>query len=149
MENKKIGVGVGVLLVKDGKVLLGKRHESAQKAESSLKGEGTWTMPGGKLEFGEDFEDAATRELLEETGIKAKRVKVVCVNNDKIDTAHFVTIGVLCEEWEGEPKVMEPDQITEWYWFAMEDLPYPIYFPSAKILMNLRKDRFYLSEKYA
>ncbi len=41
--------------LKDGKVLLGKRHDDPEKASSLLKGAGTWTMPGGKLDFSETF----------------------------------------------------------------------------------------------
>ena len=69
MEKKFVKVGFGVLLWKDSKVLLGKRHDDAVKASSELHGEGTWTMPGGKMHFQESFEDAAKRELEEETGI--------------------------------------------------------------------------------
>jgi len=46
--NKKPGVGVGVIILKDSKVLLGKRHSDARKADSELHREGTWTLPGGK-----------------------------------------------------------------------------------------------------
>ena len=60
---KKVGVGFGVMLMKEGKVLLGKRHVDPEKADSELHGEGTWTMPGGKLEYGESFEDGAKREV--------------------------------------------------------------------------------------
>jgi len=50
---KKVGVGFGVMLLRDGKILLGKRHGDPQKGGGSLNGEGKWSMPGGKLEFGE------------------------------------------------------------------------------------------------
>ena len=143
MDEKRVGTGVGIVLMKDGKILLGKRNDDPDKAKSLLNGAGTWTMPGGKLRFGEEFEQAARRELLEETGVIAKKIKVICVNNDITDNAHFVTVGVLCEVWEGEPKVMEPDQITEWGWFDLNNPPFPIYVPSAKILMNLRGGKFY------
>ncbi|HUW43730.1 MAG TPA: NUDIX domain-containing protein, partial [Bacillota bacterium] len=106
MENK-IGAGVGIMIMKEGKVLLGKRHEDPEKADSELKGEGTWTMPGGKLHFQETFEECAKRETREEIGIKLNNVKVICVNNDHINTAHFVTIGLFSDDFEGEPKVME------------------------------------------
>ena len=56
-DTKKPGVGFGVILLKDKKVLLGKRHEDSKKADSELHGEGAWTLPGGKLEFGEEFEE--------------------------------------------------------------------------------------------
>ena len=85
MEKKpKVGVGFGVMILnkKERKILLGKRHEDPKKADSELSGEGTWTMPGGKLEFQETFEKGAFREVLEETGIKLKSAKVICINND-------------------------------------------------------------------
>jgi len=140
MEEKRIGVGVGVMILKGGKVLLGKRT----KTSNLLKGAGTWSMPGGKLRFGETFEEGAKRETFEETGIKLIRAKVICVNNDKIDTAHFVTIGLLAEKFEGEPQVKEPDKITRWCWFDLGDLPTPLYFPTARVLENYQRKKFYL-----
>ena len=143
-ENKKVGAGLGVMMIKNGKVLLGKRHVDPKKADSELHGEGTWTMPGGKLEFGESFEDGARREVLEETGLQLNEVRVMCVNNDKNEHAHFITIGLFSDNFSGEPKVMEPDEIVEWQWFDLNDLPTPLYFPSGKIIENYRKKSFYI-----
>lgn len=143
-EKKKPGVGVGVMILKDGKILLGKRNEDREKASSALNGAGTWTMPGGKLEFGETFEQAAKRETVEETGITLKSAKVICINQDIIETAHFITIGLLSENFEGEAKAMEPDVINDWQWFSLNDLPQPLYFPSAKVIENYKQKRFYI-----
>ena len=44
--DKKLGVGCGIMVLRDNKVLLGKRHDDPEKADSELYGEGTWTMPG-------------------------------------------------------------------------------------------------------
>jgi 8-oxo-dGTP diphosphatase len=134
----KVGVGVGVALVRDGKVLLGHRHDDPEKAGSLLHGEGTWTVPGGKLDFGESLEDGACRETLEEIGIKIdpNKLKLVSVGNERVPDAHFVTIGFVCEDFSGEPKVMEPDEITEWRWFDLNDLPKPMFFPTEKMLKN-------------
>jgi 8-oxo-dGTP diphosphatase len=145
MEEKKIGVGVGVIVFKDNKILLGKRNGDPAKALSALKGEGTWTMPGGKLHFGETFEQAAKREALEETGIVLNKVQVIAINNDQVEDAHFVTIGLFCDDFSGEPKDMEPDEITQWQWFDLNILPSPLYFPSAKILKNYKSQQFYIS----
>jgi 8-oxo-dGTP diphosphatase len=143
-EEKKIGVGFGVMILKDRKILLGKRNEDAKKADSALRGEGTWTMPGGKLEYGESFEEGARREVKEETGIELGNVKIICVNNDKNEHAHFVTIGMLSTEIRGDARVMEPDEITEWKWFASRDLPINIFPPSKKVLENYKHKKFYL-----
>jgi 8-oxo-dGTP diphosphatase len=140
----KVGVGCGVLLLKNGKVLLGKRNEDPEKASSLLNGAGQWTMPGGKLEFGETFEEGARREVMEETSIRLNSARVIAVNNDIVETAHFVTVGLLSEDFEGEAKVMEPDEITEWGWFDLDSLPKPLYFPSEEILKNYLQKRFYL-----
>ena len=142
-EDRKVGVGFGVMILKDGKVLLGKRHEDPVKASSLLNGAGTWTMPGGKLHFGETFEEGAKREVIEETGMKLNKVDVICVSNDMVETAHFVTIGLFSDAFEGEASVMEPDEITEWRWFDLDDLPNPIFFPSAKVLKNYLDKKFY------
>jgi len=136
--NKKPGVGVGIMILKDNKVLLGKRHGDPKKADSELHGEGSWTMPGGKLHFKEELKDAAWREVFEETGIKPdkEKLEIISVTNDVVEDAHFVTIGFLCQDFKGEPGVMEPDEITEWRWFELNNLPSPVFFPSEKIIKN-------------
>jgi 8-oxo-dGTP diphosphatase len=129
-------VGICVVIIKDNKVLLGKRNEDPNKADSELHREGTWSCPGGILEFGEKIEDCAKRETIEETGIKINKIKLISVTNDIVSDAHFVTLGFLCEDFKGEPKVMEPDEITEWKWFFIDNLPKPMFFPSEKSINN-------------
>lgn len=146
-EKKRVGAGVGVMILnKEGKLLLGKRHDDPEKASSMLRGEGTWSMPGGKLDFGESFEEGARREVAEETGLKLNKVDVICINNDKVPTAHFVTIGLFSNDFEGVPKVMEPDEITEWRWFSLDNLPERVFFPCTKILENYKKKKFYITQ---
>jgi len=142
-QRKYARAGIGIMVLKNRKVLLGKRHPDPEKASSLLHGEGTWTMPGGKLDFGEDLIEAAKREVFEETGLKAKDLKVISVTNDIVYDAHFVTIAFLCEKFKGEPKVVEPDEITEWKWFELDELPKPMYFPCEKIIKNYLAKRVY------
>lgn len=145
MENKKPGVGVGIMILNENKVLLGKRHGDPEKADSELHGESSWTMPGGKLHFGETLKNAACREVFEETGIKidSESLKIISVTDDIIEDAHFVTIGFLCEQEVEESKVMEPDEITEWEWFDLDHLPSPIFFPSRRVLENYLAKKIY------
>lgn len=146
VAGKKPGVGFGVMILRRGKVLLGHRNENPEKASSLLHGEGSWTMPGGKLNFQEELKKGAIREVLEETGIKVKNLKVISISNDIVTDAHFLTIGFLTEDFEGEPKVMEPEEITEWNWFDLNALPSPLYFPSGKIIKNYLARKIYQDE---
>jgi 8-oxo-dGTP diphosphatase len=57
MEENRPKVGIGVFIFKDGKFLMGCRK--------GTHGAGTWSVPGGHLEFGESFEECAEREALE------------------------------------------------------------------------------------
>ncbi len=129
------------------KVLLGQRHPDPVKADSAMHGEGTWTMPGGKLHFGESFEEGACREVMEEIGVKIepKDLKVISLTNDIVSDAHFVTIGMLCEIKDGkcEPRVMEPDEITKWKWFDLNALPKPLFKPSEKVIKNYKAGKIY------
>lgn len=145
-ENKTVGTGVGIMILKNGKVLLGRRHSDPQKADSALRGEGTWCMPGGKLHFGETLEKGAEREVYEETGICLKNLRFLCVNNDKNEHAHFVTVGMISDDFGGEPRIMEPDEIVEWKWFSIDNLPDPVFPSSKKMISNYRKKIPYIPE---
>ena len=133
MENDVIRVGVGVIILKDGKVLLGKHND------------GEWRLPGGKMELGEEFEQTAKRKIFEETGLNLNRIKIICANNDKLKNGHWVSIGALSEDFSEEPIGKEPDKVSAWEWFKIENPPFPVFLPSAKILMNYRKGTFYFT----
>ena len=144
-SKKRPGVGVGIMILNGNKVLLGHRNPDPEKADSQLHGEGTWTMPGGKLHFGESLEEAAIREVEEETGMKLekKSLRFISLSNDFVKDAHFITIGFLCEEFEGKPKATEPDEITEWKWFSLNSLPSPMFLASEKLINNFKDGKIY------
>lgn len=131
MENQNqthVRVGVGVIIVNDGKVLLGKRKGS--------HGAGTWAFPGGHLEFGESFEDCAHREVYEETGVKIKNIKKVTFTNDPfpVEDKHYVTCYVKAEIDSGEVVIMEPHKCETWEWFDWGMFPEPIFIPLENLL---------------
>lgn len=143
-----MGAGVGVMLIRDGKILLGKRNDDPVKADSLLQGEGTWTLPGGKLDFGESLEDAAVRETMEETSIHVEKgsLELISISNDISPKAHFVTLGFRAAKFSGVPKTMEPEEIVEWKWFPLESLPEPLFPPSRNIILNYKSGCVYQSK---
>lgn len=148
VENNNIGVGFGVMILRNGKILLWQRHMDPAKADSELHGEWTRTMPWGKMHFHESFEDTCYRETLEETGLTINKdtIKIISITNDMVPDKHFVTIGFLSEDVVGEAQVMEPDEITQWKWFALDDLPTPLFFPSEKVIKNYLAGTIYMRD---
>ena len=122
MPNEQAKVGVGLLLVKDGKVLLGKRKGS--------HGAGEYAGPGGHLEYMESFETRALRELAEEAGteIKVKNLRFLCLTNlTKYAPKQYIDIGMIAEWESGEPENMEPESLEAWQWIDIDDLPEPMF----------------------
>lgn len=145
MEKQRPKVGVGIMILRDNKVLLGKRHDDAEKASSDLHGEGTWTMPGGKLDFQETLINGVAREVFEETGIKIdkSKTKIISVSDEIVPDNHYTTVGFLCQNFKGEPKIMEPEEITEWKWYNLDNLPEKVFLPSAKMIKAYLNNKIY------
>jgi 8-oxo-dGTP diphosphatase len=115
-------VGVGVFPLRDGKLLLGRRLSS--------HGVGEWNTPGGHLEYGEGILACAARELLEETGLSASKLRLVGVVNNLLgaeEKKHYITLCVVAEELTGTPRSCEPDKHESWGWFPLDALPHPLF----------------------
>jgi len=121
-ELERPQVGIGLLIVKDDLILLGKRKSS--------HGTGEFGGPGGHLEGMESFEECILRELEEEAGpdIRVKNLGFLCVTNlQKYPPKHYVDIGMVAEWEAGEPEVAEPHKLQSWDWYPMDDLPTPLF----------------------
>jgi 8-oxo-dGTP diphosphatase len=88
-------------------------------------------------------EEGARRELKEETGLDGSECEVVSMTNDIAYDKHYVTIGVVVGKFWGEPQVLEADKFEGWGWYDLNDLPAPLFIPSAKFIENFSKGRFY------
>ena len=133
-ENKKRPKAcVGVMILKDGKILIGKRKETA------THGPNEYSLPGGHIEADESFEQAILRETLEEAGIKIKNLKFLCVANTDAYKGYQSILVNFIADWEsGEPKDFEHENIGEWQWRDVDDLPLPLFIPT-KILIDSYK----------
>jgi len=124
-----VRVGVAVLIINQGKVLLGERIGS--------HGANTWATPGGHLEMGESIESCAAREVLEETGLEISAITQLGYTNDIFDAAkHYITLYVTAMSESQDAAVMEVDKCTQWQWFDMTELPSPLFKPMNNLLSN-------------
>jgi 8-oxo-dGTP diphosphatase len=125
-------IGVAVIVVKSGRVLLGKRK--------GAHGAGTWAFPGGHLAFGESFEACAYREVMEETGLLIHDLRIGPYTNDLFveEQKHYVTLFMISRYLKGQLQIREPDKCEIWDWFGWDHLPRPWFLP----LVNLRKLSF-------
>jgi len=137
MSEKITKVGIGVMILKDSKVLLGKRKNS--------HGDGEYAFPGGHLEYMESFEDCARREVKEECGIEIKNLEFLLAGNIKTYAPkHYVHIGFVSEWSKGEPKVLEEDKCESWGWYNIDDLPKPVFKLVELMISSYRKKVNYL-----
>ncbi|MCA0228139.1 NUDIX domain-containing protein [Patescibacteria group bacterium] len=128
MNKQEVRVGVGTFVFREGKFLMQQRQGS--------HGEGSWSVPGGHLEFGETPEETSKREVLEETGMDIKDVKFAAVTNDYFsdDGKHYVTWWTMSEWHSGEPYITEPDKCTAQMWVDFSSLPEPLFKPWEQLL---------------
>lgn len=113
-----IGVGVGALIFNDqGQVFMGKR---GPKARNEV---GKWEIPGGAVEFGETFEEAVKREVLEEYGVtvRVRELLQICDHLIFDEKEHWVSPTYICEIVEGEPCINEPEKCTEIGWYSPQE----------------------------
>lgn len=111
-------IGVGAIIIENGRVLLVKR------GHPPLAGE--WSIPGGVLEVGELLREAAIREAKEETGLTVEPGEILGVFDRLIRTGdrvqyHYVLIDFLCRRVSGEPQPgSDADEVR---WFLAEEIP--------------------------
>lgn len=105
-------VGVGAVIINNGKILLEKRKNDP--------GRGKWSVPGGLVELGERVEEAVIREVKEETGLDVEKPEHIdVVDNISFDEAgkikyHFVIIDYLVRLSGGALKAASDAEELEW-----------------------------------
>jgi len=113
-----IGIGCGALVINEkNEVLLIKRSAKARTEP------GSWSRPGGQVEFGETVEHAVEREMEEEVGIKVKAVKLLDMTQIIEEGKHWIAFGYLATYISGTPINKEPDKHEEIKWFSLDNLP--------------------------
>ncbi len=120
MADDRAKVGVGLLIFKDGKLLLAER-----KSDTHAGGE--YAGPGGHVEYGETLEECAIRETREECGIEITNVRVVAFGTIfSWHPYHYLAIGIAADWKSGDPQNLEPHKRTDWEWYSLDALPSPL-----------------------
>jgi 8-oxo-dGTP diphosphatase len=130
MGDKLVKVGVGVFVFKDGRFLMMQRQ--------GAHGAGSWSVPGGHIEFGESFAETAAREVMEETSMTIKNVRFGAVTNDyfKDEGKHYITVWMASDWASGEATITEPDRCLQLAWSSFDDLPEPLFLPWQGLLKS-------------
>ena len=111
-------VAIGAVVIQNKKVLLVKRNKEP--------GKGDWAIPGGSVKLGETLQQAAEREILEETGLRIRAKEPVYIFDAIIrDGAgqirfHYVIIDLMADFISGEPAAS--DDAADAGWFGPEEL---------------------------
>lgn len=109
---------VGVVCLKGSEVLLIRRGRPPRTGE--------WSLPGGRVEWGETVRAAALRELYEETGVEAEIIALIDVVDGLFDTdmgpemgRHYLLVDFVARWRGGEPRA--GDDATEARFFTLEE----------------------------
>jgi 8-oxo-dGTP diphosphatase len=109
-------VGIGAIIIQEGKILLEKRR--------SAPGKGKWSIPGGLVDLGENIEHAVVREVKEETGLDVAEPRLVdVVDHVNLDEKgavkyHFVIVDYLVNLVRGVPKAASDAEDLKWVPFS-------------------------------
>jgi len=124
-------IGVGALIVENGRVVVIKR------GKAPLLGE--WSIPGGMLELGETLRQGAEREALEETGLVVRATELLGVFDRIVPDEegnivyHYVLIDFLCQRLSGELRAGA--DAADAHWFTPEEIEkLPLALDTAQVI---------------
>jgi 8-oxo-dGTP diphosphatase len=131
-----IGVGVGAVIVNDrDEVLLLLRRKSPEA--------GSWSIPGGGVEWQETCQDAIVRECIEEVGVSVRVERFLTVVNHIVpeDRMHWVSIEFLCSVVEGHARNVGEQESSDLRWFPFSTLPKRLSQPSREAIQAFLSSR--------
>ena len=139
MEQMQARVGIGIMIFKDNKILLGRRLSS--------HGIGEFSFPGGHLEYKESIIDCAKREIAEECGVEVENIEFLMAGNVRAYLPkHYVLFGFTAKWKLNEPKNLEPTKCEGWNWYDFENLPEPLFAGTNMMIEAFKSKSNFLDE---
>ena len=116
-ERFSVHLTVGLLLIKDNKVLLMRRCNTGYM-------DGKYAFVAGHVENGENLKQAIAREAFEEVGIKIKEqdLQYVCMVR-RGDNNNYINFFLKTDKFEGEPEIIEKDKCDDLIWCDINSIP--------------------------
>ena len=134
VNNDFDNLGTGIIVVdKNHRFLLGKRLGNAYLS-------GKYGIPGGRVKRGESLVESAKRELLEETGLEARKIEFIGLVNDNQRKRTFLHVVFVCKSFSGTLQTLEPEKCEEWKWFDADNLPDDI-LPGHRAGINMFREK--------
>jgi 8-oxo-dGTP diphosphatase len=121
-----VALGVACIVKRCGKILMLQRCAG--------DGCGTWGLPGGRVEPGELPEEAAARELLEETGLRAGTLRFVGCSSTVGGGRGWVTMFFVPDVTDGALVNREPERHSAVEWWPASELPGDLFMPLADLI---------------
>ncbi len=116
-------IGVNVAIFREGEILLTQREDFH-----------VWCMPGGHIEPGETFPQAARREVREETGIDVKVSRLVGIYSRPRWGAYHIAVFVA--DVVGGGQVRQPSEVIDMRFFRPDELPDPLLIGQRQRIMD-------------
>jgi ADP-ribose pyrophosphatase YjhB (NUDIX family) len=126
--DKTPGVSVDILVIRNGKILLGLMTE-----QWSYEGRQVYGVPGREIHFGEKIGETIKRNIKEEFDCNVTKYEIISVNANYALGNHFIGIGAVAQI-DGEPKVLLPDDWVTWEWFDADAIPDNLFPPTKNLI---------------
>jgi 8-oxo-dGTP diphosphatase len=130
MAGKPFGLSVKALIFDESNRLL-----ALKRSDGSTHFAGQWDLPGGKLDAGEQVEQALQRESLEETGLDVEPVAFAGAHEDEMEKVRVILLFFRARANDGTVRT-DPNEHSEFRWVTMDEAAALDWSPQVRPIME-------------